>query len=334
MPINAPRSFRMSCNQRNAIVAKDASQCSAPQKQGDLQKQSRVLFIRLTAFVFARKLKTVATVRVHIRTFQTCKIVTKQHKVQKQIKTYDCKHNQAMLVFLLEMLNKTAMVTVLLKYCAAPFVFVSTWLLIRSITKCAGCAGAESLNAMNWPWLSEIWMYVLINISYIAALLFSYCWQLDAHARHCNLLTSSVVFVILWALENLESAVWMSLTYAVLPSYLGWYGKRKSTGTDEKDQPQENKAIKAAKPEYMPVVYHRKQKLNIEQAADLTGTIFNAVQKLEKEFLQDPGHSPMNLDFQIVEAWRHNKITHARVMCILEKENLKEEGITSIRLDN
>eukprot|EP00973_Karenia_brevis_P009871 1334379-Karenia_brevis.AAC.1 len=59
-------------------------------------------------------------------------------------------------------------------------VFASTCLMQRGIANCVGVQG--HFATMDWPWLQELWVYAMVTVSYYAALLFSWYWQLEAHS--------------------------------------------------------------------------------------------------------------------------------------------------------
>eukprot|EP00973_Karenia_brevis_P089303 12383588-Karenia_brevis.AAC.1 len=194
----------------------------------------------------------------------------------------------------------------IIKYCAAPAVFASTWLLLREFTNCTGVA--DDLATMHWPYLKELWMYATVNVSYTAALLFSWHWQLDAHTKYCNLLTSSLVFFLVWNFERFTSAAWMSFTYVLLPTNIGWYGKRKSTDEDMNDKRQGCRASDFAASSKMRSTDKHMQELQMRQSSELTTTIFKAVEALHKKTQPIFAHKPVNFDFDIVEAWCQNNM--------------------------
>eukprot|EP00973_Karenia_brevis_P056296 7830203-Karenia_brevis.AAC.1 len=78
----------------------------------------------------------------------------------------------------------------------------------------------------------------------------------------------------------------MSLTYAPLPSYLGWYGKRKSTSEDKNDEAQGSKANDSAASGGACAMSDRKQDLNTTESAELTQAVFKAVEALQEKSRQ------------------------------------------------
>eukprot|EP00973_Karenia_brevis_P064931 9017291-Karenia_brevis.AAC.1 len=83
-------------------------------------------------------------------------------------------------------------------------VFATTCLMLRGMSNGVGMHG--HFATMDWPWLREFWVYAMVTVPYYAALLFSWHWQLEAHSKYCSLLTSVLVFLILWTLEHPTSA--------------------------------------------------------------------------------------------------------------------------------
>eukprot|EP00973_Karenia_brevis_P095915 12429757-Karenia_brevis.AAC.2 len=70
------------------------------------------------------------------------------------------------------------------------------------------------------------------------------------------------------------------------------------------------------------------------QSAELATVVFKAVEVLEKKSQQHCGHCPVSFAYALVEGWRYNWMTHARVMLILKNGEFKEEYIKNIRLDH